>query len=99
MFFRSNDLAKARKILIAEVMRHAPCYYEQQFANNNYYGVGVDADGTVHGFGCAEDIDGVSVKELSLLDLGALLENDDPERLSLYEMRKRGINEIQNCLW
>lgn len=99
MIFRSNDLAKAKKLLIAEVMRHAPCYYEQQFANNNFYGVGVDADGSVHGFGCAEDINGSSVKELSLQDLSGLLENDDPERLYLYEMRKRGIHEVQNCLW
>lgn len=99
MLGRSTDISKAKRILVAAVLNQAPCYYEQQYANNNYYGVGVDADGTVHGFGCAEDVDGIPVSDLSILDLGGLLENDDPDRLYLYEMRKLGLSEQQASLW
>jgi len=99
MVQQSSDLNTARKILVEAVLRLAPLYYEQLFTNNNYYGVGVDADGSVHGFGCADDVEGVRVDDLSLIDLGGLLENDDPERLTLYEQRKRGMNEIKIRLW
>jgi hypothetical protein len=98
MVHQSSDLNAARKILVEAVLRLAPLYYEQQFTNNNYYGVGVDADGSVHGFGCADDVEGHRVDELSLIDLGGLLENDDPEYLTLYEQRKQGQNEFAICL-
>jgi hypothetical protein len=99
MVEQSSDLNAARKILVKAVLRLAPLYYEQQFTDNNYYGVGVDADGSVHGFGCADDVEGCLVDELSLIDLGGLLENDDPEYLTLYELRKRGMNEFEIRLW
>jgi hypothetical protein len=89
MFKRASNIQTARKLLAQEVLRTAPLCFEQIFDGSTFYGVGVDKDGTVHGFGTAENVDRLKVIDLSLFDLGGLLENDDPERLSLFEMRKR----------
>jgi hypothetical protein len=90
MFRRADNIKTARKLLAQEVLRTAPLYFEQIFDGTTFYGVGVDKDGTVHGFGTAENVEGLKVIELSLFDLGGLLENDDPDRLYYFEMRKRG---------
>jgi hypothetical protein len=100
MFRRASNIETARKLLVKEVLKNAPLYYEQIFDGTTFYGVGVDRDGSVHGFGCADNVEGIAVEGLSLFDLGGLLENDDPERLFLFEMRKREQERnVQTRLW